>query len=86
MSAKIVAGYESARNATIATLPLVGVACLLLIYSLVTGDFSVEYVWQVSSREMPAYLKVTALWGGQAGSLLFWNLVVGCVYGRCHGA
>ncbi len=67
---------ESARNATIATLPLIGIACLLLIYSLLTGDFSVEYVWRVSSREMPTYLKVTALWGGQAGSLLFWNLLL----------
>ena len=25
---------------------------------------------------MPTYLKVTALWGGQAGSLLFWNLML----------
>jgi cytochrome c-type biogenesis protein CcmF len=25
---------------------------------------------------MPTYLKVTALWGGQAGSLLFWNLLL----------
>jgi cytochrome c-type biogenesis protein CcmF len=40
------------------------------------GDFSINYVWQVSSREMPTYLKVTALWGGQAGGLLFWNLLL----------
>jgi cytochrome c-type biogenesis protein CcmF len=25
---------------------------------------------------MPTYLKVTALWGGQAGSLLFWNFLL----------
>ena len=67
---------ESARNATIATLPLIGISSLLLVYSLVTSDFSVEYVWRVSSLEMPTYLKVTALWGGQAGSLLFWNLLL----------
>ncbi len=67
---------ESARNATIATFPLIAIACLLMIYSLVQGDFSVEYVWRVSSIEMPTYLKVTALWGGQAGSLLFWNFLL----------
>jgi len=51
-------------------------ACGMLILSLLRGDFSVEYVWRVSSLEMPDYLKVTALWGGQAGSLLFWNLLL----------
>jgi cytochrome c-type biogenesis protein CcmF len=66
----------SARNATIAVFPLVILACGLLVTSLLRGDFSVEYVWRVSSREMPTYLKVTALWGGQAGSLLFWNLLL----------
>ncbi len=67
---------ESARNATIATFPLITIACILMIYSLVQGDFSIEYVWRVSSRDMPTYLKVTALWGGQAGSLLFWNFLL----------
>ncbi len=67
---------ESARNATILIFVLVLSASLLLIISLVQGDFSIEYVWRVSSREMPTYLKVTALWGGQAGSLLFWNLLL----------
>jgi cytochrome c-type biogenesis protein CcmF len=67
---------ESARNATIATFPLLTISCLIMVYSLVTGDFSVEYVWSVSSLEMPTYLKVTALWGGQAGSLLFWNFLL----------
>ncbi|GIK55751.1 MAG: heme lyase CcmF/NrfE family subunit [Chloroflexi bacterium] len=67
---------ESARNATIITLPLVALACFLLIISLLRSDFSIEYVWRVSSRGMPDYLKVTALWGGQAGSLLFWNFLL----------
>lgn len=67
---------ESGRNATIATLPLILIAAGALVYSLVTNDFSIEYVWRVSSIEQPTYLKVTALWGGQAGSLLFWNLLL----------
>ncbi|GAB4271570.1 MAG: heme lyase CcmF/NrfE family subunit [Candidatus Promineifilaceae bacterium] len=67
---------ESARNATILTFPLILIAAGALIYSLLTNDFSIEYVARVSSIEQPTYLKVTALWGGQAGSLLFWNLLL----------
>ncbi|RMG95751.1 MAG: heme lyase CcmF/NrfE family subunit [Chloroflexi bacterium] len=67
---------ESARNATILTFPLVILACGTLVISLVRSDFSLEYVWRVSSRDMPTYLKITALWGGQAGSLLFWNFLL----------
>lgn len=67
---------ESARNASIIILPLLVLTSTLLIYSLLRSDFSIEYVWRVSSLEMPDYLKVTALWGGQAGSLLFWNLLL----------
>ncbi len=64
---------ESARNAAIITWPLLTLAAVLMITLLVRGDFSVAFVWSVTSREMPTYLKVTALWGGQAGSLLLWS-------------
>ncbi len=67
---------RSARNALIATFPLLLLAAGLIITALLTGDFSIAYVSQVSSRGMPTYLKVTALWGGQAGSLLFWNVLL----------
>ncbi len=67
---------ESARNSVAITFPLLALACGIIIYLLLTNDFSVDYVWRVTSTEMPAYLKVTALWGGQAGSLLFWNLLL----------
>lgn len=70
------AWVASARNATIVRLPLIILACGLLILSILRNDFSIEYVWRVSSVEMPTYLKVSALWGGQAGSLLFWNLLL----------
>ena len=70
------AWVESARNATIAVFFLVLLAAILMVVALLQNDFSIEYVWRVSSRDMPTYLKVTALWGGQAGSLLFWNLML----------
>lgn len=64
---------ESARRALQLTFPLISLSALGLIYMLVTGHFELEYVYSVTSREMPAYLKITALWGGQAGSLVFWS-------------
>jgi cytochrome c-type biogenesis protein CcmF len=67
---------ESARNASIITFPLMLLSCGMMVIALLNDDFSVEYVWRVSSLDMPTYLKVTALWGGQAGSLLFWNLLL----------
>ncbi len=62
----------SARAATLLTFPLLTLSSLTLVYSLINLDFQIEYVAQVTSRSMPAYLRATALWGGQAGSLLFW--------------
>lgn len=67
------AWVASARLATLLSFPLLTVAALTLIYSLVNLDFNLEYVASVTSRSMPMYLRATALWGGQAGSLLFWS-------------
>jgi cytochrome c-type biogenesis protein CcmF len=63
----------SARTAALITFPLLTLACGIVIWLLVTNTFNVDYVTRVTSLAMPTYLKVTALWGGQAGSLLFWS-------------
>ena len=67
------AWVDSARNAMLLTWPLVTLAALSIIYLLVNNHYEVEYVANVTSNSMPLYLKVTALWGGQAGSLIFWS-------------
>jgi cytochrome c-type biogenesis protein CcmF len=67
------AWLTSARNAALLTWPLLTLSSLCLIALLVTEQFQIEYVANVSSRAMPTYLKITAWWGGQAGSLLFWS-------------
>src|SRR5581483_1279414 len=64
---------ESARRAMLLTWPLISLSAATLIYLLVTNHFEVSFVYEVTSREMPTYLKVTAWWGGQAGSLVFWS-------------
>ena len=68
---------ESARLALILIFPLVTISLVLLVILLVTDRFDVVYVYGVSGRDMPLYLKLTALWGGQEGSLLFWTWLLG---------
>ena len=64
---------ESARLAMLLTFPLLSISALSLIALLMTGHYEVSFVYNVTSNTMPIYLRATALWGGQAGSLLFWS-------------
>lgn len=68
---------ESGERAAIAVVFLVFLAAGLLLHALVTSNFGIEYVAQYTSSTLPLQYKVTALWGGQAGSLLFWLLILG---------
>lgn len=67
---------HSARNATLLTLPLLMVSTGALLVGLMTGDYQISYVWSVSDPSTPIFYKITALWGSQQGSLLFWNLLM----------
>ncbi len=62
-----------AHQAALLTWPAVTLSAICLISLLVTDHYEIGYVAEVTSRAMPLYLKVTAWWGGQAGSLLFWS-------------
>ena len=70
---KIPAMVESARRAMLLTWPLLTLTAGVLIYLLINNHYEVQFVYEVTSRSMPTYLKVTSWWGGQAGSLLFWS-------------
>jgi len=70
---KSAAWVESARRAQLLTFPLISLSAATLIYLLITNHFEVSFVYEVTSRSMPTYLKVTAWWGGQSGSLVFWS-------------
>lgn len=70
---KAPAWVDSARNAMLLTFPLLTLTALSIIFLLVNNHYEVQYVSSVTSNSMPLYLKVTALWGGQAGSLIFWS-------------
>ena len=63
----------SAERAVYSIWVLVTIAAGILIYSLMTGDYRMAYVAHYTNRAMPSIYKYTAWWGGQEGSLLFWN-------------
>jgi cytochrome c-type biogenesis protein CcmF len=66
----------SAERAIYATWAFVFLAVLSLQYCIFTDQFDLEYVASYSNRALPGLYKFTALWGGQAGSLLFWQLIL----------
>ncbi len=51
---------------------LITLAIAILVISFLRDNFLVRYVYAYSNITMPTIYKVTALWGGQEGSLLFW--------------
>jgi cytochrome c-type biogenesis protein CcmF len=66
----------SGRNAALLTFPLLLVAALTLVIALANGEYQMSYVWSVSSPTTPLFYRITALWGSQKGSLLFWSLLM----------
>src|SRR5215813_5757880 len=66
----------SAERAIYATWGLVFLAVLSLEFCIFTDQFDLEYVASYSNRALPKIYKFTALWGGQAGSLLFWEFIL----------
>src|SRR6516165_2994292 len=63
----------SGRNAAVGVFVLITTAIGSLAYLFLTDDFSVSYVAGHSNRDLPLYFKISSIWGGQEGSLLFWG-------------
>ncbi len=51
-------------------------ASAMLARSFLADDFSVRFVWENASTDLPIFYKIAAFWGGMNGSLLFWELVL----------
>ena len=67
---------ESAENAILASFAAAAVAAAVLFTGLVQNDFSLVYVADHTSRELPLGYTISAFWGGQEGSLLLWLLIL----------
>jgi len=50
---------------------------LLLVYLFLKSDFTYNYVWSFSERNLPAYYKAAAALAGQQGTFLFWAAIIG---------
>jgi len=59
-----------------ATFGMVLLASIGLWTALLSRDFSLEYVASPISANMPTVYVFTAFWSGQAGSMLFWALIL----------
>src|SRR5215210_6444810 len=66
----------SAERAVYATFAFIVLASVGLVTALLTSDFSFSYVASYTSANLPTVYKLTAFWGGQSGSLLFWALIL----------
>jgi cytochrome c-type biogenesis protein CcmF len=62
-------GMHTATAATI-------IATGCLVAGFLTNDFRIDYVYHYSSSSQAIQYKIGALWGGQAGSLLLWVLIL----------
>lgn len=65
--------YASAFNAMLVVAMLTTLAVVILEWALITHRFRFEYVALHTNRAQPLFYNVAALWGGQEGSLLFWE-------------
>ena len=67
---------HSGRNAALLTFPAALLATMMLVIALMTEQYQLSYVWSVTDPQTPAIYRLTALWGSQRGSLLFWSLLM----------
>jgi cytochrome c-type biogenesis protein CcmF len=70
------AWLEVGHNAALVMWAFIAAASALLIAAFLNNDFSLAIVWETSSLTQPLAYKISAMWGGQAGSLLLWTLIL----------
>ena len=63
---------ESGVGAFYLTAAVMVAASAVMIYSFVTGDYSIKYVQHYSDAVQPLFYRVTSYWGGLDGSIMFW--------------
>jgi cytochrome c-type biogenesis protein CcmF len=66
----------SAERSIYAVLGLVAVASAAIIAAFVRNEYGYRYVAGYSNRELSLFYKITGLWAGQTGSLVFWALLL----------
>src|SRR5207244_4406533 len=70
-------GLQMARRFAYGFAVLMILATGVMEFALLTHDFSVQYVAQVGSREVPTWVTIVSLWSSLEGSILFWGCILG---------
>src|SRR6476619_3942298 len=63
---------ESGIGAFYLTAAVMVAASAVMIYSFVTGDYTIKYVQHYSDAVQPLFYRITSYWGGLDGSIMFW--------------
>ena len=66
----------SAERSVYAVWALLSVAALAVMAAFVRNEYQYQYVAGYSNRELSTFYKISGLWAGQTGSLLFWALLL----------
>src|SRR6476620_10485389 len=69
---------ESGIGAFYTVAALLTVASGIIIYSFVSGDYSIRYVQRSSDSVQPLFYRITSYWGGLDGSVMFWVFLLSC--------
>ena len=79
-------GARGSGRRSIATVVALTVVTLVLARALFLKDFRFAYVAEYSNEQLPWQYSLSALWVGQAGSLLLWTWLLGwwfwCFFSR----
>jgi cytochrome c-type biogenesis protein CcmF len=70
-------GAKWATRFAYAFAALMVLATIVMEVALITHDFSVQYVAQVGSRQVPMWVTIVSLWSSLEGSILFWGFILG---------
>jgi cytochrome c-type biogenesis protein CcmF len=68
--------FLTVRNASMGTFLCLFLSIVSLGACFLGDDYTNQYVWQYSNRDMAPIYKFTAIWGGMDGSMLLWCSIV----------
>lgn len=68
--------YQTGQRLALGVSFFVFLATFILGYQLIISNFDIDYVARYTSLETPVVYKISALWAGQSGSLLFWLFIL----------
>ncbi|EMM80207.1 hypothetical protein LEP1GSC083_2761 [Leptospira interrogans serovar Pyrogenes str. L0374] len=67
---------ELGRYTLMANTAVILLGFIVLLVQLFRTDLSNYYVVMHSNEHLPLFYKLTSIWSGSSGSLLFWNLLL----------